>query len=328
MKNILLSLIIFFFHAPVFAQEQVHFGTIQAPDSLNAVFGSYVLDFYGATLYSEAKKGNILLYRDEEFQKPVSLNAIDLIFMKVESMSIINPLNPDDPYDLIDTAIRTWQNPTNWLDIRIGENFVRLMPVPNRVAYIKKDDFRQLLYGKLIWDCLATDTVLLHSGNNFGLAVKRFYDQLQWELFSKMREYPDLLYESKECTRKDVYPFGFWNVNSFCEDYTVPQIRNPANPEDPYDLIDTVITHPASSSTLTSFIYGIKSSYNGNSSLHSVSFNCRCNEENFHPDYLNEGRPQYYHYTFFIKLSDLEKKIGKEIAEYITFNYVWILSNR
>lgn len=321
MKHFFSSLIILFFATTSFAQDQSYIGSFHAPDSLNAVFGSYILDHYGSNLYTEAKKGNILLYQDEEFRKSISLDDLDKFFMKTERMMIINPANPDDPYDLVDTNIVSWQLPYGWLDIRTSESYVRLMPVPSHVVYIKKDDFERLSYGNLILACLANDTVLFHHGATFGLSVQRHYDRIQWELFLKMKEQPDYLFLYKECNQNyssSNLPWYLNTVHELCAYRENVQIINPVNPDDPYDLIDSVITTPASVSSFSGFIYAIKSDQKGNSSLYSIGMSCHCRTEYYNPN-AN---------TYYVKYSDLEKLIGKDKARFITVNYAWTLTNR
>lgn len=331
MKHFFLPFLFILLGTPLLAQDQTYIGSFHSPDSLNAVFGSYVLDFYGSNLYTEAKKGNILLYKDEEFRNPVSLDEVDGFFMTSEMQQIINPENPDDPYDLIDTNIIGWQNPYNWLEMRIGESYVRIVPV-NKEVYVKKDDFERLLYGKLIFECLANDTVLFHRGNTFGLAVQRYYDRIQWELFLKMKEQPDLVFLKMECEEKlnssdqSWYPYMLFGL---CADRENVQFQNPYNPEDPYDLIDSVITTPANSSTFIGFIFGIKSRFDGNSTLHSLSICCRCTSS-FYSNLTPEAKQNLIHNlnVFYVKISDLEKLLGKDKARFITLNYIWMLSNR
>jgi len=325
MKSIFLVLILGISSIIATAQKEVFFSKHSAPDSMNAAFGSFVLNSFGAKLYTEATKGKITLYQDPQFKDKLSPNGINLFFLNDRNTQIINPENPDDPYDLIDTVISEWISPYDWLEIHSTQNhlFIRSAKTYGKFAYIKFGDAKKLLYGDLILASLNVTKAQTYQGDNFGFAVQNYYDELQWSLLESIIDDPINIYENMDCTQPPKTPSSIYDFCITRENY---QTINPENPNDPYDLIDTVVTIPANSANILGLDYHMKSDISGSSHLHSLSFQCAYKG----PSHWEWNQSLQNHvplgHSFFIKTSDLEKRIGKEQTRYLMLNYVWTLN--
>jgi|GEM_PF-2093049 len=109
MKQALIFLALFAYSLPGLAQNEAFFSSHVAADESDAAFGSFILNSFGANLYLQAKNGQITLYQDDKFKDKLTPMQIEELFTKQTVIQKINPDNPEDPYDLIDTMMHMSQ---------------------------------------------------------------------------------------------------------------------------------------------------------------------------------------------------------------------------
>lgn len=295
-----------------------------ASDSSNAMFGSLVLDEFGLELHTLLTTGLIHFYSDTNFQHHMELDNAKSFFYLPKMMQIINPENPDDPYDLIDTMIYEYESPYEWFLIRTGTKHVELVSHPGQRVFLRKKDLETIEQSRLVIAVVEANPNTLIQGDNFGLYAKQFYDDLQWKVYKAFLDKNLNLYKGNKFntiySSKEKILFGVKRENW--------QIINPENPNDPYDLIDTVVTTPPNVEAFKSLLYMTSNQTNGNSKLLGISLTT-CSRPLIAPPFITISSLQGRCNTCFgwIKIEDLEKALSKEDMYFIRMNYVWSMSH-
>jgi hypothetical protein len=214
-------------------------------------------------------------YGDKNLRRVYSRDELFWIGADSETVQIANPANPDDPYDMIDTTIYNPFDPSgdyswilypneyfrsnDWKEIKsVGISYKyygkdsllyryrrsdldsRLLPEEKRLlqAYLNYANPA----GRQMESIAVSDTLL----KKFMLA---WYDSVSTALYHKIENGEIKIFRNDslegELSLKDLEKLG---GNCF----TV-QISNPANPNDPYDMIDTTVCDPFNPSDLKGF---------------------------------------------------------------------------
>lgn len=248
-----ITILALLFSLPGFNQSLI--GKKEMHDSTCLQIGSEMLDEFGNSLYAAAEKGQLTLYRDSLLKQSYAKEEVFSLFVGYLSMQLINPANPDDPYDLIDTLVPYTTPATQWKNIRKGEDFLFVTISNSQHFYLPQKHFTSpsgLLKNHLI--CL--DLIGNHntSGHDFPGLLRKRTDSIQVLMYRLFIERAAIFYMGPD-TNSEALPSYAYYESVPCMRRENIQSINPLNPEDPYDLIDTVVTTLPSMQDLDHLIF-------------------------------------------------------------------------
>ncbi|MBI1222224.1 MAG: hypothetical protein GC180_06425 [Bacteroidetes bacterium] len=304
------------------SQAQIQYSYHFASDSSNAIFGSLVLDEFGLAIYNLLKDEKIEFYADSNLTRKRDMSDSRSFFFRPHMQQMINPNNPDDPYDLVDTMVYEYVSPYQWVHLYTGENYLTLVSHPGQNIYIRKKDLKKMDQARLILAVLDAFPTKRIAGDDFGLYVQQFYDGLQWEILSELMYGTIPVYEdiSFNLSYTDYMKVDICNKMEYVQ-------TRPANPS-PYDIIDSVMITPADSSSPSGLIFLTLTHSNGSSDLKGISINCFDNILWMNEAVLKKTENiKYIRKTGWLKWSDIQKQFSWEKAYFIRLNYVWSLSH-
>lgn len=182
--------------------------------------------------------GSLDVFADKELKQKLSFEEYFEITSVRENRQMPNPDNPDDIYDIIDTVIVFESYVNDFVFIENG--VVECLTTENKKAYISQKQLKKHLdkrllgtldfYAKSGLDSLIDENLFAFSKLQIQQLGKKLY---LYGLEGKMKAY-----------RNDSLKTEYSNEEiedrvSIKENY---QIQNPLNPDDIYDVIDTVVT--------------------------------------------------------------------------------------
>lgn len=189
------------------------------------------------SLQKAIDEGKIKIYSDSLLKTAISYqDYYELITVKT-LIQVPNPMNPDDIYDLIDTFVYETLYPSDLVLLDNGS--VEWVNDIGFKIYISYKGFKKILDARLV---SLLEYFKLNSLNEINeKSLVPFCRQQVKEQGKKVFEHGI----NKKVT-------GYWD-NSFTKTFTPEEIQergtiyenkqhqNPYNPDDPYDLIDTVV---------------------------------------------------------------------------------------
>lgn len=317
MKNILTFVLGLLF--TLSSQSQTMTGFRLLHDSNAKDVSAYLIKSLTRDLETQIRNGNIIAFSDKEIKDTLSLEETLTNFHKPVAMQVINPNNPDDPYDLIDTIIYEPILPKDWFAIQFLSGSVLLNTHHSKSVYLSKKAIP--LVPAL--ERLAELAKITRNGRiDFwalpALLTQRI-DSLQWKLYSLMFLEKRILYEDMTGRLK-------WegeNTRLFpCDQREVHQIVNPFNPDDPFDRIDTVIVTVASPDILDGIFFGDQLDAKYSISLQAISVFC----SGTHFYYLNH-RSDIFNNWYWVLWQDLSEQLDKDDRDLLLFLNAWCYLN-
>ncbi len=246
MKHLLLLLLL---AAPLAQCAQPIMGKSVAHDRTGEDFGRYVLDKFQSECLALLANGVNEFFTDSSLKTPLPDSAERMRFHIPRSYQIINPMNPDDPYDLIDTLIPELFPINQWAGLSAGQGYLKLQTLLRSDLYIPVHSFGEASVARVLYQCLIHTKTEIR-GYEFPIRMRAYLDDLQWEIYRAGFDKSLTAYFDPRCRQAD--SLGYWFAD-ICVTRHNNQITNPVNPGDPYDLIDTVITEPPLSGSFTGF---------------------------------------------------------------------------
>lgn len=240
----------------------------------------------------------INVYADRGLTKAYAMQELTTLFSSCETVTIPDPYDPDDPYKLIDTILCTPFDPysiTGWV-LYAGKNkflrnqwkevaSIRAGKYPERTDgalpyYYKAADVNKYLTDgekRLLNAFIAFDDP--HARNSDSVVVsdsllKRFiaawYDSVSTSLYRSINKGTVTLYNS-DSLKYELTLAELDELGGYCE---TAQYPNPANPNDPYDLIDSTVCTPFDPAKFTGFGMGYEwklAPFNSQARLRTIS---------------------------------------------------------
>lgn len=203
-----------------------------------------------AHIYRAFIQQKISAYKTGAFKEKFTRKEFDDLGSGKTTMRIPNPNNPDDIYDLIDTVVTLNRNPWTALGLHFikGQNTCIMIIEGSVKAYFKLDEINRILtpeqnafiaFVQQQGIYLITDELL----GGLGTITFKKVSQSLYEIGTtgKGTAYtmPTL---SESFSKRDAQYRGQRRFNI--------QTQNPDNIDDPYDLIDTVITYEFDPATI------------------------------------------------------------------------------
>lgn len=317
----LVFLILWLFVCQSKAQYNVSYTIVD--DTSNYFFSDFVMDEMYKDLSEKALNNSVQLFKPEKSVAIDRQSLIDSVFYTYQNIQIINPKNPWDPYDLIDTVTCFKKKYTDLTELWITGNKVFFKTKKREVFYIQREQFIHLNFAQIIVSALDLKTNNNSEENRIDFLITHYYKSLRNKIYSNVLNRELSLFYTSLCENSDTnylngsynYPF-VWRENR--------QIINPENPEDPYDLIDTVIYHLADSSNLQLNLFASLYATDGTSQIIALSFAQR-QQGLSNKTYL---RKHDFDTQRWIKWSDVEDILGKTHAQNLIQDYIWHTSNR
>lgn len=192
-------------------------------------------------------------YGDEGLKSGIAVNDFLKLGGRFEKKKISNPYNPDDIYDLIDTLLHYPADPyTASFRLYIGKVFVYI---------ISENDSVFMDYEKLLKHLSKEEKAFLDFFNYRkyeiidGPAISHLsvteFDYLKRKIYT-------LGFDARIPAYKDDSMQKVLTAYELEENTSVrwnKQVRNPNNPDDKYDLIDTVITDVYTADSMTRLLF-------------------------------------------------------------------------
>jgi len=187
-------------------------------------------------LSNQVESKHVQLYSDTTLTTILdSVTFKDVFFTKVKRQ-IINPLNPDDPYDLVDTLIPAWRLHDSIQNIRLGHQHVQLFFSDKKIWTLKK-----VALGKHQFlveaGCVPKKKTSI---DTFKLQLQSTLNDTKGKLFTALLTSDCALYYgsklSKEVSAEDRKWSIFWTKER-------AQFIIEPNTE-PYNVIDSVFLYP------------------------------------------------------------------------------------
>lgn len=200
-------------------------------------------------IYADVEKGKLTAYKTRLLDKPFTAKEFSELGRIGDYVSMPNPENPDNIYDLIDTMIYTYIEPllVNAIELDYPRVLVLKVDSVNR-AFFSLAELKKQLYGdQNAWIdfFIAKKFIILDRQGLKPFAEKEFKQMaLKWYdlgASGKVKAYEDKQLDSTytlEEIKKRL---------ALREEQSIP---NPDNPNDKYDLIDTVVTTPFNPDTI------------------------------------------------------------------------------
>lgn len=203
-----------------------------------------------------ALSGGLNFYRDPALKTVFSPEEMLQFTLLEETIQIINPANPDDPYDLIDTLIS--YPITEWTSFKLLDQVVMAKINETRTAYLKISDFKKIvgheafLYWQL-WQKKAFDQdISFNKAHQIGIA---WAESLMEKLYLITQQSNKLTkYLSDSLTTRITDTLALKEIIAIRENVS---IINPINPNDPYDLIDSTIILIRGSTEMTGILLSL-----------------------------------------------------------------------
>jgi hypothetical protein len=312
-----------------FAVGQSLFGSTLIHDTNVAEISSYLIHSFAKDLEKQILEGSVRAYEDAQLKVPLSKESAHGRFFTRENQQIINPANPDDPYDLIDTVIYYRIKPTEWHGIGLIDPVVKI-DITDRQFFYVPQKFAQKLRSYAILVNLSENAFIenLEFNSLAGVLSSRM-DSLQWLLYSLMFKKERPIYLSIDGTTRCNYP----NEHIFpCDQRMNFQVINPQNPEDKYDLIDTVVTTPASAKCMSGILFGNVMVKDKGINLHSLSIDCEVAYV-YRLEQRWEGGRTFEYYRglpdawYWVLWKDLQKDLKPADTELLEFLNIWCYLN-
>ncbi|MHB1279085.1 MAG: hypothetical protein ACYC1Q_11895 [Bacteroidia bacterium] len=291
-------------------------------DSNAKEVSAYLIESFARDLETQIRNGNIRAFSDKEIKSPLSIQSAINTFYKPVRIQMINPYNPDDPYDLIDTMIYEPILPRIWFSLEFSSKSILLRTDHSKSIYLSKMAVPLVSSFPLFFDLSknAENGRIDFSSLPFLLSAR--LDSLQWKLYTLMFYKKQALYTSVDGSSQ---PNGDNTWFFPCDIHTNYQIINPANPDDPYDLIDTVVVTRATPEFLDGIYFGNQLDLGYSISLQAISIYCdEARFRYFQNYYLSSSVTMNW---YWILWQDLYKQINKEDQDLLLFLNAWCFLN-
>lgn len=131
-------------------------------DVANALYGN--VTFLSSQCYEAVRDGKLTAYKDSSFTSRYSQEDFNNLGIFREQIQIINPLNLDDVYDLIDTTVLSPFDPFTFHSLVIGGKNIRYVMNDLESCYFKKSDVKKVVAAEQKW-------LLSYWENNLGTVI-------------------------------------------------------------------------------------------------------------------------------------------------------------
>ncbi len=260
---------------------------------------------------------DIKFYNDAALKNELAFNELLKKITAKENILLSNPTNPDDPYDLIDTFVYYEAYPDDFvfassLSVEcINENGFKF--------YLKHKDVEKLLNASHI----STINFLKKNGTTY-ISDKSLLPFAKLQI----KKLGQFLYDYGMEEGINVYYNNYLNQVYSKEEIKdrvlikkVKQIQNPENPNDIYDLIDTVVVSDYNPDSIKfirlGFMWETKN-FEIKAKFHSIA-------PTFKP--YAEGLILPSTPIFHIKAEDYLKTLSKDEKEFWEYFYTFLLQN-
>lgn len=262
--------------------------------------------------------GKLTVCHDAELKKPVTYNEYYKLIEDKYQVQIPNPNNPDDIYDLIDTFIISYKGPKNFT--LNDDGGIEILCGSGAKLYMNNKKLKKLLDKRLLalLDYFELKGLKTISDTSFVTFFKQEVKQLGFALYNYgvNGEVPPYRNDSLAST------FTIDEIKERLIERETKQIPNPYNPDDIYDLIDTVIIIPFIPENINKVRLYFKWETDGFEN--SAEFFAIAPSFNPVVSGLMLGPTP----IFNIKAADYLKRISKQEKAFYTYFYSYMLQNR
>ncbi|TNE81227.1 MAG: hypothetical protein EP332_05005 [Bacteroidetes bacterium] len=267
-------------------------------------FQKTLLQDFAESLLAKGTEGSIKLY--DSANHPLDPTKYTETFCGKQEALIINPANPDDPYDLVSATYYEFVDPQIWSSITATASGLWIRPFETKSYLLRESELAIVKNAKIIHLALLADT----SHRSVNLSMQNYYNSIVQKLYVALME-QRISYSLCDTTYWEKY-----DARQLVAVRTVKQIINPENPNDPYDLIDTVILNLDSVPDFKKLFF-----YSAISETDT-----RLIGLGFHTMYLT-------HYSFchevlppiWIRPDELQTVLSAEETEALKYLYLWSL---